>query len=678
MAFENETDRMLDNKWSFPIYIVLMGILACIAYSHLFDHDFSTDDFKHIATVEAILEDPTRLFSPEHHHHGRPLVDIVLLIGYILWGKNPGAYHALTLALHFLVSLRLVQTFRLFGASTSVSMLAGVFFLLYAANFETVQRIATSAYILALIFALEVLRIYKTAPLSRPQLFLAALYILLGILAHPASVFVLGVCVYIVYIRTGSLSETIFSTLPSVLVGLIGVGYIYVFYSSALQVTADWSTNTGVNHYFLHLGHLILWAFYLPMRVMTHLAHPIPTTSALISGISFALILLFFVLFRKTPISIWSLWTLAALVPFFNKTLSWRYLYFASAGSAFVLAYFFIFLFYAVFKKISRPLAYTTGIVILAILISSSIFAHKRVEAIALYFTGRAHIARGFFPGGIENLTLALQKNALSIPIDAYERLSVASFNEGKNPTPILREGLKHYPNHPQLTMELNLLLGLSMYMDDTQITEGKALVQKIYESSANKANLRALVGTCLGNLARYYSKNKDYEKAVSLWREALVFQPNNYAAHFSLAPLLFKLNRTNEVIQATHEAIDMYPDNKDMALNLFITLFNAKQYAEAEKMYHHYLTLNPHAANTHFYLGTLALVQGRYEEAMLNLQRATKDDPDNPDAHLHLAQALELVGQTQEAIRAYSRVLALDPHNKFANDRLKANKSHP
>ena len=39
MALENDTDRMLDNKWTFPIYIVLMGILACIAYGHLFNHD---------------------------------------------------------------------------------------------------------------------------------------------------------------------------------------------------------------------------------------------------------------------------------------------------------------------------------------------------------------------------------------------------------------------------------------------------------------------------------------------------------------------------------------------------------------------------------------------------------------------------------------------------------------
>ena len=539
MALENETDRMLDNKWTFPIYIVLMGILACIAYSHLLDHTFSTDDFEHIADVEAILEDPTRLFSPEHHYHGRPLVDIVLLIGYVLWGKNPEAYHALTIAFHFLVSLRLMQTFRLFGASTTVSMLAGAFFLLYAANFETMQWIAASAYILALIFALEVLRLYKNVPLSRPQMLLVALYMFLGILAHPASVFILGVCVYIAYIRTESLSGTILSTLPSVLAGFIGVGCVYVFYASSPQVE-QWSTITNVSSYFQHLGHLILWAFYFPMHTtIGQGGNLIPTTSALIAGIFFALILFFLILLKKTPASIWSLWTLAALVPFFTKSaLHSRYLYFASAGSAFVLAYFFIFFLTVVSKKISRPLAYTTGIVILIILISSSIFAHKRAEAIALYFSGRAHLAREFFEDGIKELTLALQKNARVIPIDAYQRLSLNSFSEGKNPTPILLEGLKHYPNHPQLTIELNLLLGLSMYLDDNQITEGKALVRKVYESSANKEKLRALAGTCLNNLAGYYSNNKDYEKALSLCREALVFLPNYYKIRVKLVRL--------------------------------------------------------------------------------------------------------------------------------------------
>lgn len=579
----------------FPAYIVAMGLLACIAYGHLFSHPFNTDTFEHIADVEAILEDPTRLFSPEYHFHGRPLLDIVFLIGYVLWGKNPGAYHALAITLHFLVSLRLVQTFKLFGASTPVSMLAGGIFLLYAANFETMQWIAASAYILALIFALEVLRLYKNVPLSRFQMLLAALYMLLGTLIHPASVFVLGVCVYIAYTRTESLSETIFSTLPSVLVGVIGVGCVYVFYPNAHQVV-QWSMSADISYYFQHLGHLILWAFYFPMHLTIGQEGVLtPTTSALIAGISFALILLFFVLFRKTPVSIWSLWVLAAFVPFSPKTVLYsRYFYFASAGSAFVLAYFFIFLWTAALKKISRPLAYTTGIVILAILISSSIFAHKRSEFIALYFAGRAHIARGFFDEGIELLARAIQKNPRDIPINAYSRLLVASFSKGKNPTPMLLEGLKHYPNHPQYTPELYFLLGLSMYLDDTQITEGKALVRKMYGFSANKENLRIIAGLALGNLARYYWDNKNYEKSVVMCKEALVFQPNRHKTRVMLVQLLFKLNRTNEAIQVTRKAIDMYPENKDMVGSLCRILADEKQNVEAEKVYRHYLTLNP------------------------------------------------------------------------------------
>ena len=113
------------------------------------------------------------------------------------------------------------------------------------------------------------------------------------------------------------------------------------------------------------------------MRVMTDVAHPIPMTSTLIFGISFALILLFLVLYRKTPISIWSLWTLVALVPFLSKSpISWRYLYFASAGSAFVLAYFIFFLDRS-FQKNIRPLAYTTGTVILVILIYQAFLPQK-------------------------------------------------------------------------------------------------------------------------------------------------------------------------------------------------------------------------------------------------------------------------------------------------------------
>ena len=677
MAFENETDRILDNKWTFPIYIVLMGILACIAYSHLPYLPIEGEDSEYMADAETVWQNPSRLFSPENVHPGRPVVQIVFLVGHVLWGKSPVAYHGLLVALHFFASIRLFQTFKLSGANTPVSMLSGAFFLLYAASFRNLQWIETLSYPLALIFLLEIVRLYLIWPDKRPWTnnLLAIFYVLLSIGTHPTSIFILGVCTYIAYERTRSMREVFLRIAPLLLMGSAGLICLIVIYPHAAQFQ-DMSPVTGVERYFQYLGHLILYAFCLPVEMWDRVEGYWDTTSSLIAGMGFAALLLYLVLKRKIPI--WALWPLLALLPFITKPVFyWRYFYFATAGSSLVLGYCIYHAFTRI-AKLPHPKFVTpiVGTAIIGILFASSIFAHKKAEAIALYSSGRSHLAREFLPKGIEYFILALQKNARGIPIDAYERLSLASFAEGKNPTPILLEGLKHYPDHPQLTSELNLMLGLSMYLDDTRITEGKALVRKICDSFANKAQLHVLAGTCLGNLARYYTNNKNYEKAVSMYREALVFQPNHGKALFMLVPLLFNLNRTEEAIQATRQAIDMHPQNKEVALFLFITIFNQQQYAEAEKVYRHYLTLNPQAANTHYYQGALALAQGRYEEAILNLQRVTKDDPENTDAHLYLAQALEKVGQTQEAMHAYRQVLALDPHNKFANDRVKANET--
>ena len=478
---------MLDNKSIFPIYIVLMGILACIAYSHLPYLPIEGEDSEYMADAETVWQNPSRLFSPENVHPGRPVVQIVFLIGHVLWGKNPAAYHGLLVALHFFASIRLFQIFKLSGANTPVSMLSGAFFLLYAASFRNLQWIETLSYPLALIFMLEMLRIYLSWPDKRPWTnnILAIFYVLLSIGTHPTSVFILGVCAYIAYERTRSIREAVLRIAPAFCLGGAGLICLIVLYPHAAQFQ-DMSPATGVERYFQYLGHLILYAFCLPVEMWDKSEGYWNTSSSLIVGMGYAALLLWLVLKRKIPV--WALWTLLALLPFITKpNFHWRYFYFATAGSSLVLGY----CIYHAFARIAKlPLpkfvAPIVGIAIIGILFASSIFAHKKAEAIALYSSGRSHLAREFFDEGIEYFTLALQKNARGIPIDAYQRLSLSSFGEGKNPTHILLEGLKHYPDHPQLTPELNLMLGLSMYLDDTQITEGKALVRKIYESSAN------------------------------------------------------------------------------------------------------------------------------------------------------------------------------------------------
>ena len=525
MTFENDTNR----KWAFPIYIVLMGILACIAYSHLPYLPIESEDSEYMADAETVWQNPSRLFSPENVHPGRPVVQIVFIVGHVLWGKNPVAYHGLLVVLHFLASIRLFQTFKLSGVNTPVSMLSGAIFLLYAASFRNLQWIETLSYPLALIFFLEIVRIYLTWPDKRPwkNNILAILYVILSIGTHPTSIFIFGVCAYIAYERTRSVREVIVRTAPLILTGSTSLICLILIYPHAAQFQ-NMSPITEVERYFQYLGHLILYAFCLPVEMWDRAEEYWDTTASLVAGLGFAALSLQLVLKRKIPI--WALWTLLALLPFITKpNFHWRYFYFATAGSSLVLGYC---IYHACIRIAKLPLpkffAPTIGTAIIGILFASSIFAHKKAEAIALYSSGRSHLAREYFDEGIEYFTLAIQKNARGIPTDAYQRLSMVSFGEGKNPGRILLEGLKHYPDHPQHTPELNLLLGLSMYLDDTQITEGKALVRKIYDSSANKTRLRELAGTCLSNLAWYYSKNKNYEKALSLYREALVFLPNH------------------------------------------------------------------------------------------------------------------------------------------------------
>ena len=506
---------MLDNKSIFPIYIVLMGILACIAYSHVPYLPLEGEDSEYMADAETVWQNPSRLFSPENVHPGRPVVQIVFIVGHVLWGKNPAAYHGLLVALHFFASIRLFQIFKLSGANTPVSMLSGAFFLLYAASFRNLQWIETLSYPLALIFLLEIVRIYLSWPDKRPWTnnILAIFYVLLSIGTHPTSVFILGVCAYIAYERTRSIREAVLRIAPAFCLGGAGLICLIVLYPHAAQFQ-DMSPATGVERYFQYLGHLILYAFCLPVEMWDKSEGYWDTASSLIAGMGYAALLLWLVLKRKIPV--WALWTLLALLPFIIKpNFHWRYFYFATAGSSLVLGY-CIYHAFARIAKLSLPksVAPIVGIAIIGILFASSIFAHKKAEAIALYSSGRSHLAREFFDEGIEYFTLALEKNARGIPIDAYKRLSIVSFGEGKNPTHILLEGLKHYPDHPQLTPELNLMLGLSMYLDDTQITEGKALVRKIYESSSNKGKLHLIAGTCLGNLTQVLCNQQRLRKS--------------------------------------------------------------------------------------------------------------------------------------------------------------------
>ena len=109
-----------DTRTTWTIYALLLGLLTAVAYGGLAAQALDTDDFEYLRDAAAGAQDLSLLFSDARELSGRPVAEIVFLLGHSLWGAEPAAFHLLVVALHLLTSLLLAQTFRRLGADLKV------------------------------------------------------------------------------------------------------------------------------------------------------------------------------------------------------------------------------------------------------------------------------------------------------------------------------------------------------------------------------------------------------------------------------------------------------------------------------------------------------------------------------------------------------------------------------
>ena len=76
----------------------------CGLYGGLASQAVDTDDFEYLRYAHAANQDLSLLFSTERELHGRPIAEVVFLLGHKFWGQNPTPYHLLLLSLHLLTT----------------------------------------------------------------------------------------------------------------------------------------------------------------------------------------------------------------------------------------------------------------------------------------------------------------------------------------------------------------------------------------------------------------------------------------------------------------------------------------------------------------------------------------------------------------------------------------------
>jgi tetratricopeptide (TPR) repeat protein len=132
--------------------------------------------------------------------------------------------------------------------------------------------------------------------------------------------------------------------------------------------------------------------------------------------------------------------------------------------------------------------------------------------------------------------------------------------------------------------------------------------------------------------------------------------------ARFHLANLLVRRKQFDDAISEFRQVLRHRPDFAEAHCNLGAVLFDRAAFEECERCYREALRLNPGFAEAHNNLGGLLIKLGRLDEAEVNLREACKLRPDFPEALNNLGDLLRLRGRPEEAEACCREALRLKP----------------
>ncbi len=173
------------------------------------------------------------------------------------------------------------------------------------------------------------------------------------------------------------------------------------------------------------------------------------------------------------------------------------------------------------------------------------------------------------------------------------------------------------------------------------------------------------------------YSKEGNYDKAISRYQEYLKLDPDNDIVHFYLGADLDSQGKREESILELKKAIELNPNNAE-ALNYLGYLYAEQgiKLDEAIKLIRRALEVKPDSSYMMDSLGWALFKKGKFNEALKELKRAVKlsvaRDEDDAIIRSHLGDAYFAKGMVKEALRQWKKSPELDPKNGKVREKIK------
>ena len=638
-----------DSRRLWVVYAALLATLAGIYFGGLRHHLLDTHDADTFRDNLAISQDFSYFFSSDKAQgSGRPLAELLKWLTYLVWGNDPGWFHLLVVALHTAASGPLAWTGHRLRLGLGLSLAGGLLFMVNTAHFRAVHHISALDYPLAQLCALGAVLCYLSYLQTRRRLWLvgSGARLLLGLASHLASLVVLPLCLFLSWQRRQSLKATLLPLLPVVAVLAPAVAALLAVHSgtTSTRLALD---SYGQESFLSLLGGMGRGYLWLVGRLLST-AHwvPLPVYRQQSWELFLGLVVLvgpILLLTRpRSPAGLGSAWILLSLVPFVLVTEDAlvhlpagpsRYLYLATAGSSFFLAWLVLHLAERV-RRWRPGLSGPVGVGLLLGLLASSYVALKESEALSLYTSGRHQISEGNLAEGVAQFRQTLTGSRDIIPVaDTYLRRIMALPGLDEDPTPMLRQALEECPGVPSFHAMLGVM---ELERGEAPLDgQGRTRLASAHEYALANDMREIFADNTAGlyhNLGIAYARQQDYPRSIRAFRNALTWLPSKQKSRLALAQThnlhavgLVKEGRVAEAIDAAR---------RSLAIDSTLVL-------------------------TRLCLGWL-LYQNREWEATVDQFLKVLDEGPNSRAHFSIGLAYLAQGRTRAAEAAYRRALAL------------------
>lgn len=161
--------------------------------------------------------------------------------------------------------------------------------------------------------------------------------------------------------------------------------------------------------------------------------------------------------------------------------------------------------------------------------------------------------------------------------------------------------------------------------------------------------------------LAEYYEKNKEYEKAEDEYIEVIQLKPNDYKSHLKLAEILEKNNQNEQAIIILKRLLEGKPDYLQGSIMLGNILYNDGKFKEASSVYLGALKYNPREYDLYYRLGMTYTRLNDFKNAEEFYKKAAQINSLKEISDLNLGQIYMIFEEYDEAEKYFSECIKYD-----------------